>query len=145
MEDSQTQNQSSLNSPEPKVLSPEDAAALEKQRLLFRELHNLLEASDVFEASSILGTVSVSISKAYEDHKNKVKLSDILLEVKSEEGLTEEVKKIVQKSSEILQLLGESNIDEALTHLEKLDNAINYHKWEREKEWKVGELGIKLL
>jgi hypothetical protein len=119
--------------PKPPALSPEEEAELEKKRLLFRQLHDLLAESENYDAEVTLGMVSGAVQASYNSYAAKVLLSDLGISCDD------------LKQNEILKLLKGLSVEETISWLSALNNAINKHRYVLLKDKTVKDLDIQLL
>lgn len=121
---------------EPKKLSPEEEAVLESKRQVFRKLHNLFKDDQAIYVGADMDAVIAAVMHTYEGHSKKVKISD--LEFNPEAGGNDKLK-------ELMEILNESTVYEALNFCEVLKNAVDHETRQRTKDWKVSDLDITLL
>ena len=118
--------------PKPKLLSQKEVKA---KRQTFKALHHLIKNLDIYEGQSFADAFRMTIESQYEEHKKKIGVKGLMSKVKVDDDTIKEALKITEKLT----------VEEAIGYSQVLKNAIEHHKYQKTKDWKVKDLKIKLL
>jgi hypothetical protein len=118
---------------EPKELTEEEKAELERKREVFRTLHDYFLDTDIYGTEGMLGAMEGLLDKALQGYQHKLKVSDVDVE-------TEDV-----KIKEVAELLKDCTLSEAVSYCRALYNALYQHRYQKTKEMTIRDLEIKLL
>ncbi len=129
-----TVSETTVPKEEPKKLSPEEQADLERRRGQFRALYGAIEALDTYDAEAQLGELLAVITSDWERFQQKNKITDIAKEFGTEE--------LAVKCFEAIK---DATVQEAIAYITALGNALQKERYAKTKDIKVVDLGIKLL
>ena len=115
-----------------KDLTPEEQADLARRRKAFKEVAELFFDLDTYSAESQSIELSSEIESDFSDMQSKIKITD----------LPESTMEIGKK---VHAIVGDVSVQEVVAMLIAVSNAIRAHRYEKTKELKVSELGIKFL
>jgi len=117
----------------PKEPSPEEKEEIEKKRLQFRKLHELVAKGDLIDAEAFLGTLEGVIATSFQLLEREVKVEDLKFTVENE------------KLNEAICILSGLSVQEAITFPRVLFSKIQGYTKEKTKDWTVESLDIELL
>lgn len=117
----------------PKELSPEEVALRDKQRQIFRNLHDFFGETGIAEAEGNLGALEGLLNAKFMETAEKVKVEELGIVPDDE----------ITKSA--LNILKENTVQDAITYCRALNNAMSHFKHKKTKEWTVKSLEIELL
>ena len=129
-----TVSESTLPKPEPKILTPEEEAALESKRALAKELYNLIVDLNTYQADVELDGFVANVEADWLMYQPKVNLGDIV------QG--EEYSETTKKMYDLLKGL---SVADAISFGTMLGNAVKSERHRMTKDIKVSELSIKML
>lgn|SRR5574343_39238 len=119
--------------PEPKELTPEEKVRLEKQRKVFKNLHDVFTETGIFDAEGQLGQAIQEINAKFQKLESTMTVRELSVSPKDD------------KLKLIIDTLSECTLSDATAYCDVMINAISHHKFWKTKEWKVKDLEIKLL
>lgn len=116
----------------PRALSPEELAA---KREVVRRLHNHFADEDIYSFEADVMSLTAAFMDAFEHKSRTMRMSELDLEPNTASA----------NLTELLAIVADSTVYDALSFLEGLKNAVNHERYQKCKDWKVSDLEIKLL